>query len=84
MSSVEDLQASLSEFESVADQQRSVVDTIRGQKQNKKEVNNRKILSERALRVIEILTLTFVVLCVVGLLSIPLILYFAEQVRKGD
>ena len=84
MSSVENLQTSLSESESVADQQRSVVVSIQEQDKSKKEAIKRKIFSERALRGLEIVILTLVVLCVVGLLCIPLVLYFAEKVNVID
>ena len=82
MSSVEDLQTRLPESESVADQQRSVVDAIQGQKKSKKEAINRKTFSERAMQGLEIAILTVVVLCVVGLLNIPLVLYYTKEVRK--
>ena len=82
MSSVENLQTSLSGSESVTDQQRSVVDTIQGQEKSKKKAINWKSFSERAMQGLEKAFLTVVVVCVVGLLSIPLVLYCTKQVRK--
>ena len=82
MSSVEDWQTRLPESESVADQRRSVVDAIQGQEKSKKEAINRKSFSERAMQGLEIAILTVVVLCVVGLLNIPLVLYYTKEVRK--
>ena len=85
LSSTENSQISMSKSDSVAEEGISAVETIHGPDKNKKQANNRCILSERALRGREVAILTLVVVCVVGLLSLPSLVYFVEKVSgTGD
>ena len=84
MSSSENSQISMSKSDSVAEKGISAVDMIQGQDKSKKQANNRCILSERALQALEVAILTLVVVCVVGLLSLPSLLYFVKKVSETD
>ena len=60
--------------------QRSSVATPTEKSKEKFDRGRRYMLSERVMRGLEVATLTLVVVCVVGLLSIPSVLYFVKTV----
>ena len=73
-------QVCLSEFGSDAEQQRTAVGTVRAQVKSTKADVNRRLLSARAVRGLEVAILVAVVICVVGLLSLPSVLYYVKKV----
>ena len=80
VSSTESMQISLSTLYSDTEQHRSADATITGDVENNKDATNRRLLSEKAVRCIEVTFLTAVIVFVAGLFSTPAVLYFVKTV----